>query len=292
LESMRTEDLKNIILKMFGHKKFYGYEIHKKLASKKIKIEISRLYRVLNEMMKDKMLKGKWEKSPLGPRKKVYSLDSIGREKLDKMLMDAIKTIHSYYGKYLEALPSAVNPISIICNILTNKLKDQVNIAYVASKYSGMHERMIRELHNQRPQGTIHFIKPSSMQIELNLDSLLSLKGSYDDIPMKDGYFDLLLAIDFPEREGLKAMLQESHRVIKQNGTLAILTPTALIHKHMDPMTIGDFVEKFEHETTENNERIDYKLLQGLLKDYYKQIKERKIVHISLFLATEPRHAE
>lgn len=66
---MRTEDLKNIILRMFGHKKFYGYEIHKKLASENIKIEISRLYRVLNEMMKDKLLEGRWEKSHIGPGK-------------------------------------------------------------------------------------------------------------------------------------------------------------------------------------------------------------------------------
>jgi ubiquinone/menaquinone biosynthesis C-methylase UbiE len=124
------------------------------------------------------------------------------------------------------------------------------------------------------------------MQIELNLDRLLFMKGSYDNIPMKDNYFDLLLTIGFPKRNKLKAMLQEAHRVIKHNGTLAILTPTALIRKHMDPMTIGDFVEKFEHEATERSERIDNKLLQGLLKDYFKQIEERKIIHVSLFLAT------
>jgi len=288
---MRTEDLKNMILRMFGHKKFYGYEIHKKLASENIKIEISRLYRVLNEMMKGKLLEGRWEKSQMGPRKRVYSLGNMGRKKLDKMFLDAIKTVHSFYGKYLATLPSEVNPVDIICRMLTDELEGPVNVAYVASKYSRMHERMVHELHNRIPQGTIHFVKPKSMQMELNLDHLLFLKGSHDSVPMKDGYFDLLLAIDLPERETVQAMLQESHRVIKQNGTLAILTPTVLIQKYKDPMTIGDFMERFEHEATESNKQIDYKLLQELLKNLFKKVEERKIVHVSLLLATEPHHA-
>ena len=77
----------------------------------------------------------------------------------------------------------------------------------------------------------------------------------------------------------------------KQNGTLAILTPTVLIQKYKDPMTIGDFMERFEHEATESNKQIDYKLLQELLKNLFKKVEERKIVHVSLLLATEPHHA-
>lgn len=56
-------------------------------------------------------------------------------------------------------------------------------------------------------------------------------------------------------------------------------------------MTIGDFMERFEHEATESNKQIDYKLLQELLKNLFKKVEERKIVHVSLLLATEPHHA-
>ncbi len=285
---MRTEDLKNSILKMFGHKKFYGYEVHKKLASENMKIEISRLYRVLNEMMKEKLLDGGWERSPVGPRKKVYSLGSKGKEKLDVMLLEAIGTIHSFYGKYLTGLPSEVNPLSRMCSLLTEKLKGQANIAYVAPKHSGMHERMIRELQIRVPQGTIHLIRPSSIQVDLNLDGLLLLKGSHDNIPMKDNYFDLLLVVGLPERERMQAMLQESHRVSKKNGTLAILAPHVLTHKSKDPLTIGDYIERIEHQATERS-RMTYDEILRRLSSFFKEVEQRNVVHVGLFLATKPR---
>jgi len=69
---LRTEDLKKIILKTFRRREFYGYEAYKKLKSKDIKIEISRLYRVLNEMQREGLLDNRWERSQLGPRRRVY----------------------------------------------------------------------------------------------------------------------------------------------------------------------------------------------------------------------------
>jgi len=53
---MRTKDLKMFILKMFGGREFYGYDVHKKLGSEDVKIAISRLYRVLNEMLREQSL--------------------------------------------------------------------------------------------------------------------------------------------------------------------------------------------------------------------------------------------
>lgn len=69
---MRTEDLRRTMLKSFGGREFYGYEVHKELASKKIEVGISRLYRVLTEMWRDKLLEGRWEKGQHGSRKRAY----------------------------------------------------------------------------------------------------------------------------------------------------------------------------------------------------------------------------
>ena len=51
---MKTDDLKRIILKMFKGSELYGYEIHKRLESQGVEAEMGRLYRVLNDMLKDK----------------------------------------------------------------------------------------------------------------------------------------------------------------------------------------------------------------------------------------------
>ncbi|MCW4052108.1 MAG: PadR family transcriptional regulator, partial [Candidatus Bathyarchaeota archaeon] len=119
---MRTRELKRIILQMFGDREFYGYNVHKKISAMNIKIEISRLYRVLNEMLREGLLEGRWEKSHLGPRKRVYKLGRKGKKELDEVLLDAIKTVHTFYGKYLLALPADTNPMVSLCRLLVGDL--------------------------------------------------------------------------------------------------------------------------------------------------------------------------
>jgi DNA-binding PadR family transcriptional regulator len=48
---------------MIGRRELYGYEIHKMLAIEGSDVEISRLYRILNEMSKEGLLEGRWAKS-------------------------------------------------------------------------------------------------------------------------------------------------------------------------------------------------------------------------------------
>lgn len=273
---------------MFGDREFYGYDVHKKLLSEGVKIEISRLYRVLNEMKREGLLQSRWEKSQLGPRKRIYRLGNKGREELDNLLLEAIKTVHSFYGKYLMALPSKFNPIDTVCNLLTNKMKGTRNIGYVCSNFSPIHERMIHTLHDKVPEGNIYLVKPRSVIVKLKIDNLLFLDGAYDNIPMKDGYFDLLVVIDLPKEEELETVIREFHRVSRQKGRLGILTPRVLLHKYEDPLTIGEFVEKYEHEKIERGEHVDKEILQALLKKRFKRVEEKQIVHISLCLAFEP----
>jgi DNA-binding PadR family transcriptional regulator len=285
---MRTRDLKRMILRMFGDTEFYGYDVHKTLASEDIKMEISRLYRVLTEMLREGLLEGRWEKSRLGPRKRVYRLGAKGREELDTILLDAIKTVHSFYGKYLLTLPPEVNAFHKICSLLTDELKGRGNIAYLPATFSVMHERFVQAICNKMLGGKVYLVKPRLVDVELKLDNLLFLDGSHDNIPMKDEFFDLLVVVDLPRKDSLEDALREWHRILRRNGRLAVLTPTILVERIEDPMTIGDFVEKYEHETIEKGEKVDKEFLLGLLKNAFNEVEERQIVHMALFLVSEP----
>ena len=283
---MKTRELKRIVLKMFGDREFYGYEVHKKLVSEDVKIEISRLYRVLNEMLREGLLEGRWEKSPLGPRKRVYGIGGKGREELYKIVLDAINTVHMFYGKYLKSLAPKVNVLHNICAPLTAGLKEQSNIAYVTLQYSPMHERMIRTIHNIVPQGKIYLIKPDSVQVDLKLDNLTFLDGSYSNVSLRKDFLDLLVVIDLPPKNYLATALKEWRRVLKQDGRLAILSPTVLINKYEDPLTIGDFIEKYEHITIKKDEPIDKEFLQTLLRSSFNMVEEIQIVHMTILLGS------
>jgi DNA-binding PadR family transcriptional regulator len=283
---MRTRELKRIILKMFGDREFYGYDVHKKISALDTKIEMSRLYRVLNEMLREGLLEGRWEKSHLGPRKRVYKLGRKGKEELNNILLDAIKTVHMFYGKYVMNLPPKVSPVDRFCSLLVNDLEEGA-LGYLVDKYSGMHKLMIHQLHKRTPGTMKYFIKPDSVQMDLKLENLIFLDGTYNNVPLRNDYLDLLIVISLPTTGTLEEAFKEWHRVVKQDGRLTVLAPTTLIKKYEDPLTIGDFLEKHEHETIEKRMPVCKEHLQGLLETYFKKIKESEIIHMTAFVASE-----
>jgi len=284
---LRTKELRKIILSTIGGRTFYGYELHRQLLSENIEVGISRLYRTLNIMLNEGLLEGRWEKSPLGPKKRMYGLGEKGKREREKILFDAIQTVHSFYGEYLLNLPPKINVFNKISRLLATGLKGKVNIAYVIDDYSVVHEKVLYGLHKQTPEGRIYLVKPNSLEVDLRLDNLLSLEGGCTSIPLKDNFLDLVDVTGVPRKDLLEASLKEYHRVLKQSGTLAIVTPTIFVHKYEEPLTIGNFMEKYEHEM-QGTEYTDGEMLRALLKKFFQKIQERSIVHISIFLASEP----
>jgi DNA-binding PadR family transcriptional regulator len=285
---MRTGDLKQTILKLFGNREFYGYEVHKVLLSEDVKVEISRLYRVLSEMRREELLESRWEKSRIGPRKRVYQLGEKGKEELNNILVDAIKTVHGFYGAYLMSLIPKVNVFDDVVRSFTEGFKGYENVAYVISKHSRMNEVLISHIQSKLPQAKIFLVKPGPLEIDLKLDNLYLFDGFYHDIPLKTDFADCMIVIDLPKKENLERALKEWHRVLNSNGKLAILTPTILLESYEDPITIGDFIEKHEHETIEKGEHIDKSILEEHVKQHFNAIEEESIVHMTILRASEP----
>lgn len=285
---MRTEDLKKIVLRMFGSREFYGYEVHKKLASEKIEVGISRLYRVLTEMLRDGLLEGRWEKGQLGPRKRVYRIGEKGKKEREKLLLDAIETVHGFYSEYLLNLPAETDVLKSMCKLLSSNVDRKGEIAYNSPQYSVMHEKVLHCLHDEMPQAKIYFTKPASLAVGLNFDNLCFLNGTYDSIPLRSGFADLEIVVGVPEKDSLQKSLKEWHRVLKQSGTLAIVTPTVLLRKYEDPLSLGSFIEKYEHEALEKGEYVEAEPFKALLQKFFQKIEEKQIVHMTIFLAHEP----
>jgi len=68
-------------------------------------------------MQRDGLLEGRWERSPSGPRRRVYQLGEKGREERAKILLDAIEVVHAFlepimewYGIPTPRLPSFSRP--------------------------------------------------------------------------------------------------------------------------------------------------------------------------------------
>jgi DNA-binding PadR family transcriptional regulator len=287
-EEMRTEKLKKNILLMFGSKDFYGYEAHKALISKDVKIGISHLYQVLNEMLKEGLLDSKWEKSQSGPNKKIYKIGKKGRIERKKILLDAVTTIHKFYGEYLRNLPPDLNVLETFSNLIISKLEKMENIGFYASNRSKMLEVVMLKIHQKTPHTSVYYIKPSKMKTDLKYENLMILEGKYDDIPIKNSFLDLLVVMGIPEKDTLVSAVSEWQRLIKPRGIIALVSPTVIIQEYEDPITIGQFIEKQEHQYSNGVKKMGIESIKTILKRFFNKIEEHKIVHITIFLASEP----
>jgi PadR family transcriptional regulator PadR len=285
---LRTADLKNVILKLFSHKDFYGYEVHKVLTAEGVELEISRLYRVLNDMRKEGLLESSWKTSRLGPRKRMYWLGEKGRVALNDIFVDAIKTVHNFYGIYLLSLIPKINVFEEIYQLLTNEIKENATLVFVTEGFTPMHEMIVQHLHSKLPRGRIVLVKPNTLVVDVDLNNLFFLDGFPDEISLKTDYADCMIVIDLPAKEYLEKALKEWHRVLKPQGKLAILTPSILLEQCEDPLTIGDFIEKHEHETIEKGEHLDKEHLEEVVKRYFRKLEAKTLVHMMVLCVSEP----
>ena len=285
---MKTEDLKTRILKTFGNSVFYGYEAHKVFESEKIKMDISRLYRVLNVMLKEGLLESKWMKSRLGPKKRLYQLSEKGRSVLQEIFFDAVRTVHANYAMYLQNLAPKVNVFDQLLQYLTKELNGSEVIIFLTMQFTMLHQMMVQQLHSKVPRGKVYLIKPSALPVDLSLNNLLVLGGSYSDVPLKVRYADCLIVMDLPKKELLERAVQEWHRVLSNKGMLSIFTPTVLLERYEDPLSIGDFIEKHEHETVEHGVHINREIVEAQLKKRFNKIEQKTLVHMTILQVSEP----
>lgn len=284
---MKTEELKKAILMNHGDRKFYGYEVCK---STKPKIELSRLYRILGDMTREQLLEIHWEKSPRGPKRKVYQISNKGRQELNRILLESIDIVHRFYEKYIENLPPHINVFESYARLAAEKTQEHSRIGYITRRNSPMHEGILATLRKKTAQGELYLIKPESIEVTISdrIEGLIIFSGDLDNISLKNEYLDLLVVVDLPSRSQCTEAIGELHRVLKRGGRLFLLVPTILVAKCRDPLTLGDFIEICEHQYVSRSDRIDKNSLIKDMKRYFGQIKKTRISYMTVFLATKP----
>ena len=92
--------LEGCILKVISHKETYGYEISEKLQEYGFSnISEGTIYPLLLRLEKNGLVNSKYRESPVGPKRKYFSLSQSGREEMD-----------CFYFSWIE-LDTAVNKL-------------------------------------------------------------------------------------------------------------------------------------------------------------------------------------
>lgn len=281
-------DLKKTILNLFSIKDMYGYEVIKNIEVNGEKIEAPRIYTILKELNNEGLLLDHWERSKTGPRRRIYRLSEKGREALQEHLLEAISFVHHNYGVYLASLYPKVDLIGDILTPLLNGMEREINIGYFTNKNYGMNNIMLARIQSMMPQANIFLIKPRSVEITKNIENVEILSGRYEEFSLKDGFTDVLMIVDLPGEEQIRSAIKEWHRVLSPEGRLGIMTPNVLVKKREDPISIGDYVEKHEHEVRGQSNYIEGERLKKGLSEFFEEVEEKTIVHMTLVTAQNP----
>jgi DNA-binding PadR family transcriptional regulator len=285
---INTDNIHKFILKNYRNREFYGYQLQKTLAEEGYEIDITRLYKILNNMNKEDLLTSRWDKSREGPQKKMYKLGEKGNTELKKILLDAISTVHSFYGDYLFSLRDKVDVFNLVIEPLIKKIVSPKNIGFFYNNYTPLVSFFFLKIRNAF-DAQYYFVKPRSIVSEEYSGNVVILNGEYYDVPLRDAYLDALIMIDLPDEEKLNESVKEWSRILKADGVLSILTPSILIKEESDPLSIGDFVEKNEHHIIEKGAIIYYNKLCEALSPFFFDVEENSVVHISVITCKRKR---
>ena len=288
--ALKTNEIKLNILRTIGEAERYGYEIHKILETQEKEIEIARLYKVLKDMLTEGTLTCRWEKSKMGPEKRVYKLAEKGRTELTKILQEAIITVHDHYIEYLLNLPTENSVLESFARMAAPVLKKESKIAFFAPRISRIHERLLIAIQKRLTKSEVFIVLP---EIDANSGSMgtISLRGNYDTIPLRSKYVDLLILDGLPSQSNSSKAVEEWQRVLKEKGTVVLIVPRAAFSALKDPLTIGDFLEKMEHQSSDGRKTGNGETLQRLLEEYFMEVQKEEMLHMTFLIAREPRPA-
>jgi len=279
---MRTPELKKFILRLVGNREFYGYEIHKQLEERNINIGIGRLYSILTDMKKEGYLNDRWEKSQSGPKRRVYRIADRGDSAREEILIEAIKTVHEFYTDYLFNLPKESSAFDKISRVLLENLPSSSNMAYVTTRFSKPIRKIIESILEVSENGKLYAVHPRSNDLDFGIRNMSVIDGTFEDIPMKDDFLDLLMVSGNITRNCLKSCLEEWKRVIKQEGTVALVIPTALLADYKDPLDIGEFIEQREHPRSDSEDFLTEEQLVVEMKKFFEKVDVTKVIHITI----------
>jgi PadR family transcriptional regulator len=279
---MHKDDLKKTIVEVLSSEEMHGYEVQKRLTAKGLKLNISYLYRVLAEMERDGYIEHMLAKSTFGPKKKIYRLGKKGSAELDQELKNAVKIIHKKYIEYLGKLPPEKSAIQKLQNLLNAQVGGDHKILVVAPRV--FYDWMISLPSSTFKDGKIYLVKPPSAKVNSESANLQTLDTTPENILLRDNFVDAVRVHGEPL--DIHKALEEFHRVLRKDGSLSLIVPYSHPQREDYPLTMGDFVEKVEHQVSEESKtQLDLTATVSLLSLYFMKVSEHRIAHLAILVA-------
>ncbi len=287
---MNSNELREFILRNFHKQLFHGYQVFQALEEMRISISTTRLYKVLNGMLSEGLLKDKWVKSEAGPQKRVYKLTKLGHQERNKILRRAISIVHEFYLEYINSFPKEKNRVYNICTLLSKHVSKNGTIGSLVCNFSESTRYILKALQKAAHKAKKYMIVTCGLPSS-GYEGWSILEGRCSNIPLKRSFLDLLFLPGLDMHFCKNLDIDECINVLKPDGTLAFLTPAILLKKRDDAMAIGEFIEFLMHASVDGQIPLFVWNLIDDLKNRFKSMEIKEYGDIALVLAKQKKES-
>ncbi|MHA2026742.1 MAG: helix-turn-helix transcriptional regulator [Candidatus Thorarchaeota archaeon] len=282
---MKKNELVDKILLTIGFEEIHGYELHKDLLLHGSKISQSRTYSILSDMVTEGLLVVRWEHSTHGPKRKIFSLSETGLEKRNHQLMDSVNSVHRFYMEYLGQQPQESNFFDRIWSTLKVTTPEDARVGILVGHITQQLRYLLSLFHNHFSNRHHYLLKNPDIELEEIGKGWLIMDGIYDNIPLKDEHLDLLVTFGFHRNYANPAVVLEWYRMLKKNGTLAVITSSIQTSEPKTPMSLASFIEFHQHQNHGDHE--DWTVFKKLISNHSSKIDVIDMAEICLLQASK-----
>lgn len=242
---MPRPDLTTAILRSIQQGATYGYQIHRALSDAGQDIRLNHLYPVLKRMEDGGLVVAKETPGERGPKRHEYAITARGREFLDDVLFDAIAMVRLAYLEYLASDRTTMQrALDLLAKFIPHaKIHGRTALVVPPGYLSESNFRWFLSQLFDVVQGDIFLVRPQGT-FEIEEPRLTLLDGGESYVPLRENYVDQSVLVWVPRPRQWYRPIEETTRIIRPPGLLAIILPDALLARDPTrPFEVGAFIE-------------------------------------------------
>lgn len=284
---MPRADLTADILRAIQQGASYGYQIHRVLGDAGLAVRLNHLYPILRRMEKDGFVTSSSVPGERGPMRHQYAITPTGRKYLEDDLVDAIAVVRLAYLEHLAADETTLRrALDLLAKYLGHAKPGGRTALVVPPGYlSEINFRWFLSQLFDVAQGDIYLVRPEGT-FEIDEPRLTLLDGSDTYIPLRDEHVDNLVLVWVPRPRRWQRPLEETARVLKSSGILAIILPDALIERDVNlPINIGAFMEGVRvRRTGDQVGDVSLEKVNAFLEDRFRHVAIEPVPELSFHI--------
>ncbi len=246
-------DIRFLVLRMLAERPRHGYELARDLRAKGFRTERNYLHKMLKALYTQGLLRKSWQEGPHGPRRLVYSLAEPGRTALRMEAAKAFEFLRSMYDIQAAVSGLAVSIPEMFLHFadVTGPHLNKKRVVQYASYVDPTVCNTAQTIGITRafPDKEHYIVKPPYVDAPANLEGATVLNGLPHDIPLRDGFAEVLGVDGLIGCRTVEEAMREWHRILAPGGLLYLMIPKSIVSGEDGPIGFADYIERTYYET-------------------------------------------